>query len=210
MRFSIFDFQVKKDKHANSVVIACLKRLLPVGLNVFGGRWVEICPSFSISVPLNTDSDAHMHISRFLQNWAIHALHFCIKQTQTTNLLGTRNNLLPPVLFDRTHFYTSWCQSALMRAWNLDITLSWGLLFQFVASIQGISFVPSSEQLIFQRARHCTAVQRTFPAKRARGQDQRIHQGIAWNSHQGMESFDNLLPAHFDFFISFRRVFRGQ
>ncbi|PIO61622.1 hypothetical protein TELCIR_16851, partial [Teladorsagia circumcincta] len=30
--------QVKKDKHANSIVIACVKRLLPVGLNVFGGR----------------------------------------------------------------------------------------------------------------------------------------------------------------------------
>ncbi|VDM52160.1 unnamed protein product [Angiostrongylus costaricensis] len=33
--------QVKKDKHANSIVIACLKRLLPVGLNVFGGRLVD-------------------------------------------------------------------------------------------------------------------------------------------------------------------------
>ncbi|VDL83555.1 unnamed protein product, partial [Nippostrongylus brasiliensis] len=34
--------QVKKDKHANSIVIACLKRLLPVGLNVFGGRELDI------------------------------------------------------------------------------------------------------------------------------------------------------------------------
>uniref|UniRef100_A0A0N4ZPH7 Ryanodine receptor 44F n=1 Tax=Parastrongyloides trichosuri TaxID=131310 RepID=A0A0N4ZPH7_PARTI len=33
---------VKKDKHANSIVIACLKRLLPVGLNVFGGRELDI------------------------------------------------------------------------------------------------------------------------------------------------------------------------
>ncbi|CAI4225083.1 unnamed protein product [Auanema sp. JU1783] len=34
--------QAKKDKHANSIVIACLKRLLPVGLNVFGGRELDI------------------------------------------------------------------------------------------------------------------------------------------------------------------------
>jgi hypothetical protein len=34
--------QVKRDKHANSIVIACLKRLLPVGLNVFGGRELDI------------------------------------------------------------------------------------------------------------------------------------------------------------------------
>ncbi|KHN75295.1 Ryanodine receptor 44F [Toxocara canis] len=34
--------QVRKDKHANSIVIACLKRLLPVGLNVFGGRELDI------------------------------------------------------------------------------------------------------------------------------------------------------------------------
>ncbi|GMR59737.1 hypothetical protein PMAYCL1PPCAC_29932, partial [Pristionchus mayeri] len=34
--------QVKKDKHANSIVIACLKRMLPVGLNVFGGRELDI------------------------------------------------------------------------------------------------------------------------------------------------------------------------
>ncbi|CAJ0957143.1 unnamed protein product, partial [Mesorhabditis belari] len=34
--------QVKVDKHANSLVIACLKRLLPVGLNVFGGRELDI------------------------------------------------------------------------------------------------------------------------------------------------------------------------
>ncbi|XGW02944.1 hypothetical protein V3C99_014731 [Haemonchus contortus] len=34
--------QVKKDKHANSIVIACVKRLLPVGLNVFGGRELDI------------------------------------------------------------------------------------------------------------------------------------------------------------------------
>ncbi|KIH46250.1 hypothetical protein ANCDUO_23701 [Ancylostoma duodenale] len=33
---------IKKDKHANSIVIACLKRLLPVGLNVFGGRELDI------------------------------------------------------------------------------------------------------------------------------------------------------------------------
>ncbi|KAK6047417.1 hypothetical protein COOONC_15078 [Cooperia oncophora] len=33
---------VKKDKHANSIVIACVKRLLPVGLNVFGGRELDI------------------------------------------------------------------------------------------------------------------------------------------------------------------------
>ena len=32
----------RKDKHANSIVIACLKRLLPVGLNVFGGRELDI------------------------------------------------------------------------------------------------------------------------------------------------------------------------
>ncbi|GMS80970.1 hypothetical protein PENTCL1PPCAC_3145, partial [Pristionchus entomophagus] len=35
-------FFVKKDKHANSIVIACLKRMLPVGLNVFGGRELDI------------------------------------------------------------------------------------------------------------------------------------------------------------------------
>uniref|UniRef100_A0A9J2Q184 Uncharacterized protein n=1 Tax=Ascaris lumbricoides TaxID=6252 RepID=A0A9J2Q184_ASCLU len=34
--------QVRKDKHANSIVIACLKRLLPVGLNVFGGRELDV------------------------------------------------------------------------------------------------------------------------------------------------------------------------
>ncbi|PIC27807.1 hypothetical protein B9Z55_019948 [Caenorhabditis nigoni] len=34
--------QIKKDKHAASIVIACLKRLLPVGLNVFGGRELDI------------------------------------------------------------------------------------------------------------------------------------------------------------------------
>uniref|UniRef100_A0AC34QR18 Ryanodine receptor n=1 Tax=Panagrolaimus sp. JU765 TaxID=591449 RepID=A0AC34QR18_9BILA len=34
--------QAKKDKHSNSIVIACLKRLLPVGLNVFGGRELDI------------------------------------------------------------------------------------------------------------------------------------------------------------------------
>ncbi|KAL3078921.1 hypothetical protein niasHS_014703 [Heterodera schachtii] len=34
--------QVRRDKHANSIVIACLKRLLPVGLNVFGGRELDI------------------------------------------------------------------------------------------------------------------------------------------------------------------------
>lgn len=34
--------QVKKDKHSNSIVIACLKRLLPVGLNIFGGRELDI------------------------------------------------------------------------------------------------------------------------------------------------------------------------
>ncbi|VDM96771.1 unnamed protein product [Thelazia callipaeda] len=34
--------QARKDKHANSIVIACLKRLLPVGLNVFGGRELDI------------------------------------------------------------------------------------------------------------------------------------------------------------------------
>ncbi|UMM36210.1 hypothetical protein L5515_008471 [Caenorhabditis briggsae] len=33
---------IKKDKHAASIVIACLKRLLPVGLNVFGGRELDI------------------------------------------------------------------------------------------------------------------------------------------------------------------------
>ncbi|CAI5451931.1 unnamed protein product [Caenorhabditis angaria] len=33
---------IKKDKHASSIVIACLKRLLPVGLNVFGGRELDI------------------------------------------------------------------------------------------------------------------------------------------------------------------------
>jgi predicted metallopeptidase len=33
---------VKRDKHASSIVIACLKRLLPVGLNVFGGRELDI------------------------------------------------------------------------------------------------------------------------------------------------------------------------
>uniref|UniRef100_A0A1I7YC96 EF-hand domain-containing protein n=1 Tax=Steinernema glaseri TaxID=37863 RepID=A0A1I7YC96_9BILA len=33
---------VKRDKHSNSIVIACLKRLLPVGLNVFGGRELDI------------------------------------------------------------------------------------------------------------------------------------------------------------------------
>ena len=32
----------RKDKHAGSIVIACLKRLLPVGLNVFGGRELDI------------------------------------------------------------------------------------------------------------------------------------------------------------------------
>ena len=32
----------QKDKHANSMVVACLKRLLPVGLNVFGGRELDI------------------------------------------------------------------------------------------------------------------------------------------------------------------------
>jgi hypothetical protein len=35
-------FKVRRDKHANSIVIACLKRLLPVGLNVFGGRELDI------------------------------------------------------------------------------------------------------------------------------------------------------------------------
>uniref|UniRef100_A0A915M947 Uncharacterized protein n=1 Tax=Meloidogyne javanica TaxID=6303 RepID=A0A915M947_MELJA len=34
--------QVRRNKHANSIVIACLKRLLPVGLNVFGGRELDI------------------------------------------------------------------------------------------------------------------------------------------------------------------------
>ncbi|KAM3723537.1 Ryanodine receptor [Dirofilaria immitis] len=34
--------QIRKDKHASSIVIACLKRLLPVGLNVFGGRELDI------------------------------------------------------------------------------------------------------------------------------------------------------------------------
>jgi hypothetical protein len=34
--------QMRKDKHSNSIVIACLKRLLPVGLNVFGGRELDI------------------------------------------------------------------------------------------------------------------------------------------------------------------------
>ncbi|KAK6101668.1 RIH domain family protein [Brugia pahangi] len=34
--------QMRKDKHAGSIVIACLKRLLPVGLNVFGGRELDI------------------------------------------------------------------------------------------------------------------------------------------------------------------------
>ncbi|VDK67237.1 unnamed protein product [Onchocerca ochengi] len=34
--------QIRKDKHAGSIVIACLKRLLPVGLNVFGGRELDI------------------------------------------------------------------------------------------------------------------------------------------------------------------------
>lgn len=34
--------QVRREKHANSIVIACLKRLLPVGLNVFGGRELDI------------------------------------------------------------------------------------------------------------------------------------------------------------------------
>ncbi|MCP9259461.1 Ryanodine receptor 44F [Dirofilaria immitis] len=33
---------IRKDKHASSIVIACLKRLLPVGLNVFGGRELDI------------------------------------------------------------------------------------------------------------------------------------------------------------------------
>lgn len=33
---------MRKDKHSNSIVIACLKRLLPVGLNVFGGRELDI------------------------------------------------------------------------------------------------------------------------------------------------------------------------
>lgn len=32
----------QKDKHSASVVVACLKRLLPVGLNVFGGRELDI------------------------------------------------------------------------------------------------------------------------------------------------------------------------
>ncbi|CAG9530378.1 unnamed protein product [Cercopithifilaria johnstoni] len=34
--------QIRKDKHASSIVVACLKRLLPVGLNVFGGRELDI------------------------------------------------------------------------------------------------------------------------------------------------------------------------
>ncbi|KAL4003146.1 RIH domain family protein [Acanthocheilonema viteae] len=34
--------QMRKDKRAGSIVIACLKRLLPVGLNVFGGRELDI------------------------------------------------------------------------------------------------------------------------------------------------------------------------
>uniref|UniRef100_A0A0N5AR96 Ryanodine receptor n=1 Tax=Syphacia muris TaxID=451379 RepID=A0A0N5AR96_9BILA len=33
---------VRRDKHANSIVITCLKRLLPVGLNVFGGRELDV------------------------------------------------------------------------------------------------------------------------------------------------------------------------
>ncbi len=32
----------QKDKHTSSMVVACLKRLLPVGLNVFGGRELDI------------------------------------------------------------------------------------------------------------------------------------------------------------------------
>ncbi|KFD64964.1 hypothetical protein M514_11549 [Trichuris suis] len=32
----------KREKETNSIVVACLKRLLPVGLNVFGGRELEL------------------------------------------------------------------------------------------------------------------------------------------------------------------------
>ncbi|KHN87428.1 Ryanodine receptor 44F [Toxocara canis] len=40
--YAVLCMHVRKDKHANSIVIACLKRLLPVGLNVFGGRELDI------------------------------------------------------------------------------------------------------------------------------------------------------------------------
>lgn len=33
---------MRRDKHSNSTVIACIKRLLPVGLNIFGGRELDI------------------------------------------------------------------------------------------------------------------------------------------------------------------------
>lgn len=35
-------YLAKKNKHANSTVISCFKRLLPVGLNIFGGRELDI------------------------------------------------------------------------------------------------------------------------------------------------------------------------
>src|SRR5690349_7074140 len=40
--YILFSLAGKKAKHGTSTVISCLKRLLPVGLNIFGGRELDI------------------------------------------------------------------------------------------------------------------------------------------------------------------------